>query len=656
MDFSSNRSRIPALSAVKPSNKTLSSASESMFSSKSDTSYRYGLFSTARKSASVSRTNKYSNCHSAISSKQSKGLFSQTPKTDRVSVYAASASGRRSSIVGDRNRQKDCRPLAEPKYQNDCIAKLIRFLTENGYSSPIPSKFLKSPSKQDVIRVFEFLFSQFDPTLVVTPIEANVPELMVQFGYPYYITKSTLVAVAGRHALGNLLGMFEFLVDLAKSSNDFFADEEDLICAPFVADEVFIKSHIMNIVSEDIEDVEPFFKDMAYKKLGDNEEERDRLMEALNEDTAMLENVEKDIEYYNAMQARIVQFENAFEEYEKYNSCMEVRNLKDAEELAADEEEILTLQKTKAMTCEEEKALEIIIKDQPYQIADIQTEQDKQLQIEMETNETRLLSRKVKHEINQLASELASLKTSITKSNSNFVSATNAEMINLNSHPIKKCTPWVIEKLQSTDLQDILDCLSRPDAINNIDETTKRANKCMNGFVNYFIETSVGLSAKLARIKENNKQHDASVFDKERELEELQEQLPSAEKDLREFKKHNEMEKKLMIETNEGYRKMIEEFTLSATESSKEYENRLSRAEQALTHEKEATQALIEQDQIGRTKRKEAFSRVTQNFYKIVCTIEEAEKRKIADLEEKVAGAEAARKRLQQKVLQTKST
>lgn len=75
-----------------------------------------------------------------------------------------------------------------------------------------------------------------------------------------------------------------------------------------------------------------------------------------------------------------------------------------------------------------------------------------------------------------------------------------------------------------------------------------------------------------------------------------------------------------------------------------------------LTHEKEATQALIEQDQIGRTKRKEAFNRVTQNFYKIVCTIEEAEKRKIADLEEKVAGAEAARKRLQQKVLQTKST
>ena len=57
--------------------------------------------------------------------------------------------------MGDRSRQKDTRQLADSKYQQTCTSKLIQFLTENHYPSQISPKFLKSPSKQDVIKVFE---------------------------------------------------------------------------------------------------------------------------------------------------------------------------------------------------------------------------------------------------------------------------------------------------------------------------------------------------------------------------------------------------------------------------------------------------------------------------------------------------------------------
>lgn len=141
-----------------------------------------------------------------------------TPQHTRMSNVPASAS--RLSRVSSSGRQfKDSRPLSDPTYHRECQEKLFVFLTENDYPNQLSKQSLARPSLSDISKIFEFLFSFFQPNITIragpeTALDVVVPKMMESIGYMFPIKRSDLVSFCGGRQLGSVLAMLDFLVDI----------------------------------------------------------------------------------------------------------------------------------------------------------------------------------------------------------------------------------------------------------------------------------------------------------------------------------------------------------------------------------------------------------------------------------------------------------
>ncbi|KAK3098855.1 hypothetical protein FSP39_023776, partial [Pinctada imbricata] len=89
------------------------------------------------------------------------------------------------------------------------------FLTEHGYSHQITPKILASPTTKDFLKIFEFIYGQFEPKFKLgKKPEEDVPVLLKSLRYPFLISKSSIFAVGTSHTWPSVLAALDWMVNL----------------------------------------------------------------------------------------------------------------------------------------------------------------------------------------------------------------------------------------------------------------------------------------------------------------------------------------------------------------------------------------------------------------------------------------------------------
>ncbi|GAW81861.1 hypothetical protein, conserved [Plasmodium gonderi] len=116
------------------------------------------------------------------------------------------------------------------------VKTLIRYLGWKNYSGSISPNLFKNPSVTDLINIWNFIFKHVDPLIEVN--KDNYGEVVLSFykdiGYPYTISKSTLVApttgLQYNTHLSALAWLCQLLIFEAECFNDI-NEEKDLNCS-----------------------------------------------------------------------------------------------------------------------------------------------------------------------------------------------------------------------------------------------------------------------------------------------------------------------------------------------------------------------------------------------------------------------------------------
>ncbi|KJP88074.1 hypothetical protein AK88_02188 [Plasmodium fragile] len=116
------------------------------------------------------------------------------------------------------------------------VKTLIRYLGWKNYSGSISPNLFKNPSMTDLINIWNFIFKHVDPQIEVN--KDNYGEVVLSFykdiGYPYTISKSTLVApttgLQYNTHLSALAWLCQLLIFEAECFNDI-NEEKDMNCS-----------------------------------------------------------------------------------------------------------------------------------------------------------------------------------------------------------------------------------------------------------------------------------------------------------------------------------------------------------------------------------------------------------------------------------------
>ncbi|EDV27669.1 uncharacterized protein TRIADDRAFT_53609 [Trichoplax adhaerens] len=111
-------------------------------------------------------------------------------------------------------------------YQQRCIKKLMEFLIENSYPHQVSTKNLMSPSSNDFIRVFQFIYQFIIPNVAIgKKYEEEVPNIFRSLGYPVTISKSFMFSVGTPHTWPILLQALTWLTEIVQLALLFEIDE-----------------------------------------------------------------------------------------------------------------------------------------------------------------------------------------------------------------------------------------------------------------------------------------------------------------------------------------------------------------------------------------------------------------------------------------------
>lgn len=155
------------------------------------------------------------------------GRENLVPPTPPSASSRNASSTRRSSVSIDRRQSHipanlptkvDPRQIADKGFQQDCTKKLLSFLLENGYEYPISHKSLARPSGKDFNQIVTFLLRRVDPSFQdgSMKIEDEVSMNFKAMGYPFSVSKTSLVAAGSPHTWPSLLAALTWLIEKIK--------------------------------------------------------------------------------------------------------------------------------------------------------------------------------------------------------------------------------------------------------------------------------------------------------------------------------------------------------------------------------------------------------------------------------------------------------
>lgn len=132
----------------------------------------------------------------------------------------------RSSAVGVR-LSLDPKLFADKTNQLNCQKEIISYFQENIPEIPLNLKHLKAPSTKDFQDIFTTLVSRIDPNYLFTGrLDEDVPNFFKSMGYPYAISKNSLLAVGAPNSWPSLLAALAWLIDLVKLSDGVSKSED----------------------------------------------------------------------------------------------------------------------------------------------------------------------------------------------------------------------------------------------------------------------------------------------------------------------------------------------------------------------------------------------------------------------------------------------
>lgn len=110
----------------------------------------------------------------------------------------------------------DPRPINEKSFQTQCIRRLYNFLMANAYEYPLSQKTLLRPSAKDFNNICSFMLRLVDRNFQEgSPLkfEEEVALSFKAMGYPYTISKTSLVAAGSPHTWPSLLAALTWLME-----------------------------------------------------------------------------------------------------------------------------------------------------------------------------------------------------------------------------------------------------------------------------------------------------------------------------------------------------------------------------------------------------------------------------------------------------------
>ncbi|XP_074390532.1 kinetochore protein NDC80 homolog isoform X1 [Zonotrichia albicollis] len=159
------------------------------------------------------------------------GKLSMNKPTSGASERKVSCFGNRvSGAEGSRSSQygvfgtekiKDPRPLHDKTFIQQCIKKLCEFLVENAYAHNVSVKSLQSPSVQDFLKIFTFIYKFLCPSyeLPDSKFEEEIPKVFKDLGYPFALSKSSMYTVGAPHTWPQIVAALFWLIDCVKLYN-----------------------------------------------------------------------------------------------------------------------------------------------------------------------------------------------------------------------------------------------------------------------------------------------------------------------------------------------------------------------------------------------------------------------------------------------------
>lgn len=176
------------------------------------------------------------------------GRVSMIPRVGRENVIPptppstnpsqANSSSRRTSLVSERRQSQlpptapskiDPRQISDKGFQQNCIKQLLKYLVENGYDHQITHKSLARPSGKDFNHIVTFMLRQLDPNFQdgTMKIEDEIALSFKALGYPFPISKTSLVAAGSPHAWPSLLAALTWLSERVECSHNLRSEAED---------------------------------------------------------------------------------------------------------------------------------------------------------------------------------------------------------------------------------------------------------------------------------------------------------------------------------------------------------------------------------------------------------------------------------------------
>ncbi|KAF3851147.1 hypothetical protein F7725_012919, partial [Dissostichus mawsoni] len=127
------------------------------------------------------------------------------------------------SGFGGSEKIKDSRPLHDKAFVLQCT----RQLHEARLPRPLVSQDPRVPLHQGVVKVFEFVYRQIDPTFQMpnSKVEEEVPALLKTLRYPFVLSKSSMYSVGAPHTWPLALGALTWMIDHVKLVEDYSAED-----------------------------------------------------------------------------------------------------------------------------------------------------------------------------------------------------------------------------------------------------------------------------------------------------------------------------------------------------------------------------------------------------------------------------------------------
>lgn len=140
-----------------------------------------------------------------------------TPQPQRA-MRGTFSTGKPSYMTSEKKYQRLSKPVPDRDEQMKMFTTLVDFLRSEapGFPIPDPRKFMSSVSTTEASSIFELLLGRLLLNFKINKLEEDVPKALGALDYPFIrsVTKSALVSITTRQAVGNLLVIFNWLINL----------------------------------------------------------------------------------------------------------------------------------------------------------------------------------------------------------------------------------------------------------------------------------------------------------------------------------------------------------------------------------------------------------------------------------------------------------